>query len=115
MGNEHTGGSICLQSCDDPRLGNLKWTTVFHVDGREKQDIALLCDSRGHSLHDVAIDWLLIIGHQVLIQKFLDLIRREPCKGSDGKLESAGERNDTHPTDILDYLNVAQRSLLELQ
>ena len=66
---------VGLQSGDDTRLGNFVRTTVVHVDGGEKQDIALFRHSRRHGLHDLAIDRLFVVGHEILIEELLDLVR----------------------------------------
>jgi hypothetical protein len=65
---------VSLESSDYSGLGDLIGTTVVHVDSLEEQDVALLRDSRGHCLHDLAIDRLLVVGDQVLVQQFLNLV-----------------------------------------
>ena len=88
---------VCLKCCDDSRFRNLVWTTVLHVDCCEQQDVALLCHARCDSLHDLAIDGLLVVGYQILIQQLLDLVRAQ------------------HPANVLNDLNVVQGSLLQLE
>jgi len=72
----HTGWGVGLQSCDNTRLGDLIRSTVFHVYRCQQEDIALLCDARGDSLHDLAVDGLFVVCDQVLVQKFLNLVGR---------------------------------------
>lgn len=58
-----------------PRLGNLVWTTVLQVDGLEQQYVVgLLGNSRCYRLHDLAVDRLLIVGDEILVQQLLDLV-----------------------------------------
>jgi hypothetical protein len=74
----HTGRGVRLERRDDSRLGNLVRTTVVHINGLQQQHVALLGYARGHGLHDLAVDGLLVVGHEVLVQQLLDLVGREP-------------------------------------
>lgn len=77
-GKARTRWCIGLQGCDDPGLGDLIRTAVLHVDRSQQEHVTLLGDAGGNGLHDFAIDRLLIVCDEVLVQEFLDLIRREP-------------------------------------
>lgn len=74
------GWGIGLQSSDNTRLGDLVRATVLHVYRSQEEHIALLCDARSDGLHDLAVDGLFVICHQVLVQKFLDLVWRQPAQ-----------------------------------
>jgi hypothetical protein len=78
----HTRWSICFQSCDDTRLSNLIGSTIIHIHGGKKENITLLCDSRGNSFHDLAIDGLFVVSHKVLVQQLLNLVWRQPVHKS---------------------------------
>lgn len=71
-----TRWSVCFQSGDDPRLSDLVWPTVIHIHSSKKENVALLCDSRGNCFHDLAVDRLFIVSYEVLIQQLLDLVWR---------------------------------------
>lgn len=73
-GIQLTGWSVRLQSGDHSGLSDLIGTTVLHVHRSQEKDVTLLCDTRGHGLHDLAVDGLFIVGHQILIQELLNLI-----------------------------------------
>lgn len=75
-----TGRSIRLQRCDDTWLCNFIWSTVIHIHGSQEQHIALLGDTGGNGLHDLRVDGLFVISHQVLVQQLLDLVGGEPAK-----------------------------------
>lgn len=76
VGGLLTRWSVCFQSGDDPRLSDLVWPTVIHIHSSEKENVALLCDSRGNCFHDLAVDRLFIVSYEVLIQQLLDLVWR---------------------------------------
>jgi hypothetical protein len=40
----------------------------------QEKYIALLRHTRGDSLHDLAVDGLLVVGNEVLVQELLDLV-----------------------------------------
>ncbi|VTO90078.1 unnamed protein product [Fusarium graminearum] len=65
---------VSLERSDDSRLSDLVRTTVVHIDGLEEKDVALLSYTRGNCLHDLAVDGLLVIGDQVLVEQLLDLV-----------------------------------------
>lgn len=69
-----TRWGIGLQSGDDAGLGDLVGAAVLHVHGGQEEDVALLGDTGSNGLHDLAIDGLLVVGHQVLVQELLDLV-----------------------------------------
>jgi hypothetical protein len=69
-----TRWSICFQSCDDTRLSDLIGSTIIHIHGGKKENITLLRDSRGNSFHDLAIDGLFVVSHEVLVQQLLNLV-----------------------------------------
>lgn len=73
-----TGWSVCLQGRDDPGLGDLIRTAVLHIDWCQKENIALLRDSGGDGFHDLAVDGLLIVCDEVLVEELLNLVRGEP-------------------------------------
>jgi hypothetical protein len=66
---------VSLQGCDYSRLRNLVWAGVVHVHSLQKQNVGLrVCDTGGDGLHDLAVNGLLVVGNEVLVQKLLDLI-----------------------------------------
>lgn len=69
-----TRGCVGLKCCDDSRLGDLVRTAIVHIDGLEEKNIALLSHTRGNCLHDLAVDRLLVVGDQVLVEQLLDLV-----------------------------------------
>lgn len=79
-GKEHVVGvfltrwSICFQSGDDTRLSDLIWATIIHIYSSQEENIALLCDARGNGFHDLAIDGLFVVSHEVLVQQLLNLV-----------------------------------------
>lgn len=73
-----TRWGVGLQSGDHSRLGNLVGAAVLHVHGGQEENVALLGYPRGNGLHDLAVDRLLVVGHQVLIQELLNLVGGEP-------------------------------------
>lgn len=73
---------VGLQSRDDPGLRNLVQATVIQIHGREKQRVVLLRHLGRNSLHDFAVDRLLVVRNQVLVEELLDLVRREPAGSS---------------------------------
>lgn len=75
-----TGRRIGFERCDDTGLGNLIGSAVIHVHGSQEQHVALLGDAGGDGLHDLRVDGLFVIGHQVLVQQLLDLVGGEPTK-----------------------------------
>ena len=76
VGGFLTRWSVCFQSGDDARLRDLVWPTVIHIHSSKKENVALLCDSRGNCFHDLAVDRLFIVSHEVLVQQLLDLVWR---------------------------------------
>ena len=75
-----TGRRIGLQRCDDTWLSNFIGSTVIHIHSSQEQHITLLGDTGGNGLHDLRVDGLFVVGHQVLVQELLDLVGREPIK-----------------------------------
>jgi hypothetical protein len=69
-----TRWSISFQSGDNTRLSDLIWPTIIHIYGGKKENIAFLCDPRSNSFHDLAVDGLFVVSHEVLVQQFLDLV-----------------------------------------
>lgn len=78
VGVSRTGWCVGLQSCDDSRLGNFIRTAVLHINRCQQEHVTLFSDARGNGLHDFAIDRLLVVCDEVLVQELLDLIRGEP-------------------------------------
>ena len=74
------GGCVGFQSGDDAGFGDLVGAAVFHVYGGEEQDIAFLGDAGGDGFHDFAVDGLLVVGDEVLVEEFLDLGGRKPVE-----------------------------------
>ena len=72
---ELTRGCVSLERSDDSRLGDLVRTTVVHIDGLKEKHVTLLSNTRGNCLHDLAVDRLLVISNQVLVEQLLDLVR----------------------------------------
>jgi hypothetical protein len=114
-----TRWGIGLQSRDHTGLGDLVGATVLHVHGAQKEHVALLSDTRGNGLHDLAIDGLLVVGHQVLVQELLDLVRGEPWKRNRSVYYQRRHESDwgfgLHPADILNDLDIIQGGLLQLK
>lgn len=114
MRGGRTGRSVGLQSGDETGLGNFIWPAVLHIHSCQEKHIALLGDPRRNSLHDFSIDGLLVVCNQVLIQKLLNLVGREP-----GKYQQKGslqQKNiNLHPADILNDLDIIQGCLLQLK
>ena len=73
-GRQLTGWRIGLQGCDNPGLRNFVRPAVIHIDRLQEKHIALLRHTRGDSLHDLAVDGLLVVGNEVLVQELLDLV-----------------------------------------
>lgn len=73
-----TRWGVCLQSGDHAWLGDLVGAAVLHVHGGQEENVALLCDPRSNGLHDLAVDGLLVVSHQILVQELLDLVGGEP-------------------------------------
>lgn len=73
-----TGWGVGLQGRDGARLSDFVRPTIFHINRGQQEHIALFGDTRGNSLHDLAIDRLLVISHEVLVEKLLNLVRRKP-------------------------------------
>jgi hypothetical protein len=69
-----TRWSICFQSSDDTRLSDLIWATIIHIYSSQKENVALLCDARCNGFHDLAIDRLFVVSHEVLVQQLLNLV-----------------------------------------
>ncbi len=80
MRGGRTRRGVRLQSGDDSGLGNLVRAAVVHVDGGEEEHVALLRHPRRDRLHDLAVDGLLVVGNEILVQELLDLVGREPSK-----------------------------------
>ena len=73
-----TGRGVRFQGRDDPGLGDLIGAAVLHIHRSQQENIALLRDSRGDGLHDLAIDGLLVVRNEVLVEELLNLVRGEP-------------------------------------
>lgn len=111
-----TRWSVCLQGRDNPGLGDLIGTAVFHIHRSQQEDITLFCDPRSNGLHDLAVNRLFVVRDEVLIEKLLNLVRGEPEQGiSLYRTRQNGNRFDLHPADILNDLNIIQGSLLKLK
>lgn len=108
-----TGRCVGLESGDDARLRDLVRSAVIHIHSSEEKNVALLCDSRCDSFHDLAIDRLLIVSNKVLVQKLLNLVRGEPPFVS--RFQVMERKWFLHPADILDNLDIIQSSLFQLQ
>jgi hypothetical protein len=111
---------VRLESGDDAGLGDLVRARVLHVDGLQEQDVGFgVGDARGDGLHDLAVDGLLVVGDEVLVEQLLDLVGGEPGKVVlvlDYFIIVKGRVvRYLHPADILDDLNVIQGRLLQLQ
>ena len=48
-------------------FGDFIWSAVIHVHSGKKENVTLLGDPGSHSLHDFAVDRLLIVGNKVLV------------------------------------------------
>ena len=72
-------GRIRFQRGDNARFGDLVGAGIFHVDGLQEQHVRFgIRDARGDGFHDFAVDGLFVVGHEVLVEQFLDLIGRKP-------------------------------------
>jgi hypothetical protein len=109
-----TGRSVGLQSGDETGLGNFIWSAVLHIHSSKEKYIALFCDTRRNSLHDFAIDGLFVVCNQVLIQKLLNLVGREPGESQQKGFFYTATLN-LHPADILNDLDIIQGCLLQLK
>jgi hypothetical protein len=69
-----TRWSIGFQGGNNTRFGNFIWSTIVHIHGGKEENVALLSDSGGNSFHDLPIDGLFVVSHEVLIEQLLDLV-----------------------------------------
>lgn len=84
---------VGLEGGDDAGLGDLVGARVLHVDGLQQQDVGLgVGDAGGDGLHDLAVDGLLVVGDEVLVEELLDLVGGEP--GSGVVSYGSGEKGD---------------------
>ena len=114
-GIERTRRGVSLERCDHSGLGNLVRAAVVHIDSREEEDVALLGHPRCDSLHDLAVDGLLVVGNEVLVQELLNLVGREPRSEESVTSTRLRSSSYSHPANILNDLNVVQGRLLKLQ
>lgn len=109
-----TRRSIGFQRCDDTWLCNFIGSTIIHIHSSQEQYITLFSDTGGNGLHDLRVDGLFVISHQVLVQQLLDLVGREPIK-LDTLVMIQGLVKHLHPADVLNNLNIIQSCLLQLK
>lgn len=78
-GSLQPAGCVRLQGGDDAGFGDLVRSGIFHVDGGEEEDVGFgIGDARGNGLHDFAVDGLLVVGDEVLVEELLNLVGRKP-------------------------------------
>lgn len=72
--SELTGRRIGLERRDLSRLSNFVRATVIHIHGLQQEDVALFSHARCDSFHNLAVDRLLVIGDEILVEKLLNLV-----------------------------------------